>query len=399
MLTFVKSFIKLILILFEGLFFSLLKRGTNGVALIRLDAIGDFIIWLDTAKEYRSLYPKQKITLIANATWADLASQLSYWDDVFPVDIRHLNLKQPLKRWRLLRRFRQRGFHTAIQPTLSRVLMHGDSVVRATGAKHRIGSEGDLANSSASEQRIGNRWYTQLLSVGHNPMMELLRNAEFFSSLAAAPHQAALPHLPRLAKLPTNLQPNAPYFIVFPGASWSGRQWPVAQFAAALVELQRRHGWHPVLCGAPNEAALCQAIADAAAVNCSNLAGQTNLGELVEVVRGARLLIGNETSAVHIAAAVGTPAVCILGGGHFGRFMPYPETVPGIKPVVAAKAMPCYHCNWRCNQPHNPSGPVPCVSQITVETVLQAAQQALSVPNTVQARASSNQSTRHATPA
>ena len=38
------------------------------VLLIRQDAIGDFIIWLDTAKEYRKLYPQEeyKIILVGN---------------------------------------------------------------------------------------------------------------------------------------------------------------------------------------------------------------------------------------------------------------------------------------------------------------------------------------------
>jgi ADP-heptose:LPS heptosyltransferase len=379
-----KSLIYSILIFFEKLFFFVSKkRKLGGIALIRLDAIGDFLLWLDTAQEYRRLYPNQKITLIANTAWVDLAKQLPYWDEVLPVDIRHLYLRHPFKRWQLLWRISQRGFHIAIQPTFSRVLMHGDSVMRATGAKQRIGSRGDLANTTAEVYKTGNRWYTKLLPASPGQMMELLRNAEFFSQLSDTTHQSVLASLPRLAGRPSALLSAVPYFIVFPGASWVGRQWPVASFAAALLELQRSHGWQPVLCGAPNEAGICQAIANAAAINCINLAGQTTLSELAEVIRGARLLVGNETSAVHIAAAVGTPSVCILGGGHFGRFMPYPDNLLGIKPVVAAKYMDCYHCNWICSQSYDSNGPVPCIDNISVANVLSAAQQALLMSHTL----------------
>ena len=193
------------------------------VALIRLDAIGDFILWIDSAKEYRRLYPSQKITLIANAAWADLAKQLPYLDEVWPVDIRHLGLGQPLRRWQLLRQISKGGFDTAIQPTFSRALMQGDSVIRATQARQRIGSVGDLAIDSATERITGNRWYTQLLPASTSPLMELQRNAEFISHLAGAPYQASLPQLPGLTTLPTPLKPKVPYFIVFPGGSWSGR--------------------------------------------------------------------------------------------------------------------------------------------------------------------------------
>ena len=58
------------------------------VLLIRQDAIGDFMMWLDTAKEYRKLYPpdKYKIILAGNKIWCDLAQELPYWDVVIPVD-------------------------------------------------------------------------------------------------------------------------------------------------------------------------------------------------------------------------------------------------------------------------------------------------------------------------
>ena len=38
------------------------------VLLIRVDAIGDFVLWLDTAKEYRKLYPSEeyRIMLVGN---------------------------------------------------------------------------------------------------------------------------------------------------------------------------------------------------------------------------------------------------------------------------------------------------------------------------------------------
>jgi len=57
------------------------------------------------------------------------------------------------------------------------------------------------------------------------------------------------------------------------------------------------------------------------------LAGKTTIAQLVELIRNASLLIGNDSAAIHMAAATQTPSVCILGGGHYGRFLPYqPES-------------------------------------------------------------------------
>lgn len=344
----------------------------TGVVLIKLDAIGDFIIWLDAAKEHRRLYPNQKLTLIANATWADLARGLVYWDEVWPIDLLRF-MHKPFYRWTMLRKIGQANFETAIQPTFSRVLMHGDSVMRATHASQRIGSVGDLCNITARDKALSDRWYTRLVPASLDPLMELQRNAEFINHLIDKSFKACLPKLPGVTALPKRLQPQGSFFILFPGASWNGKQWPPQYFVEVGVQLHRRYGWQAVLCGSPAERGLCQSIADAAKTPCLNFAGQTTLAELAALILGAQLVLANETSAVHLAAAVRTPAVCILGGGHFGRFMPYPDTLVGLKPLVAAHPMACFNCNWHCNQPHDPAGPVPCVSEISIELVMSRA--------------------------
>ncbi len=45
------------------------------------------------------------------------------------------------------------------------------------------------------------------------------------------------------------------------------------------------------------------------------------------MISETELLISNDTSAIHIAAAVGTPFICISNGSHFGRFHPYPPEI------------------------------------------------------------------------
>lgn len=348
----------------------------TGLALIRLDAIGDFILWLDTAKEYRRLYPNQKITLIANAVWADMARMLPYWDEVWSVSLRDLS-RNPLCRWAFLCRVRKAKFETAIQPTFSRVFMQGDSVIRASCATNRIGSIGDMARILASDKAVSDAWYTRLVPANSSAKMELLRNAEFIQNLSHDDFRVALPQWPMLSKLPVSLLPQGPYSILFPGGSWRDKLWPNGFFADLSGRLYRKHGWRVVLCGSATERALCDLIAHTSGVACLNLAGQTTLPELAELIRGAQCLIGNDTSAVHLAAAVGTPAVCILGGGHYGRFMPYPDTVIGVKPVVAAHQMPCFNCGYQCNQLYDPAGPVPCVAQVSVDVVMDCVTQAI----------------------
>lgn len=353
-------------------------RSGGGVAIVRLDAIGDFVLWLDAAKEFRQLYPGKRITLLANSIWAELAARLPYWDEVWPVDVPRLR-KYSGYRWHLLRALRMRGFDIALQPVLSRVYLEGDALIRASGAGERIGSAGDDSRIQPHQKRVSDRWYTRLIAARPQPVQELERNAEFMRALGRAEFAAAGPLLPKLCELPQRLRIAVPYLIVFPGASWIEKRWPVSRFAQIADHFSREMGLKVVVCGSRDETGLCQVVARTATVEVANLAGQTTLSEFVELVRGARLLIGNDTAAVHFAAAVKTPAICILGGGHYGRFLPYGARVDGdTAPLVVAHRMPCYGCNWQCTQPHVKGEPVPCIRNISVQDVLRASDMAIS---------------------
>jgi ADP-heptose:LPS heptosyltransferase len=355
--------------LLDLLLLLIICRKKNGhLALVRLDAIGDFIIWLDSAKEYRRLYAEKRIVLIANAAWAGWAVNFPYWDEVWSFDSRRFK-RNLFYRFQTLLKMRQAGFEIVIQPTYSRTF-EGDSLIRVSGAAQRIGSIGDESNTSATVKALSNRWYTQLIPATERNLMELERNAEFIRNLSGLPYVAALPQLPERAVSARYVPSHNDYFVIFPGASWIGRQWSVENFAEVVSRLHAKLGWAIVMCGGPSDVMLCQQIGDKLTITYVNFAGKTSLPELAGLIARARLLITNETSAVHIAAALGTPAVCIVGGGHYGRFLPYPADMPGIKPLVADHKMPCFYCNWVCSERHDIAGPVPCIEKVSVQNVL-----------------------------
>ena len=73
--------------------------------------------------------------------------------------------------------------------------MIGDSLVRASGAKQRIGSAGDLSNISDFEKSISDCWYTHLVPSSSAPVSELERNAEFLHSVGLRDFQAKIPSI------------------------------------------------------------------------------------------------------------------------------------------------------------------------------------------------------------
>lgn len=343
--------------------------------IVRLDAIGDFILFLDTFKEYKKLYPATdwEITFLGNQTWVDLAKKLPYADQYWFIDCKKFS-REPLYRYRLLKKVRQASFDVAIQPTLSRDYAVGDAVIRASNAPVRIGSAGDRSNILAWQKRRSDRWYSRLIPALDQPLMELDRNAEFIRGLGLHKFQASTPVYPidTLSQLPQE-SPfiiDVPYFVIAPGAGFVEKRWSEKNFASVTESLFRRTGWTPVICGEPIEAPLAEKVTCfAPKLPWRNFVGKTTLAQMLHILNRAKLFVGNDSSAVHMAAAIGTPAVCIMGGGHFGRFFPYGNL---NRNKIVYKKMDCFGCNWRCKY-----SKIRCIEDIEVKDVLEAVQSVL----------------------
>lgn len=348
------------------------QSSQRSVVLIRLDLIGDFILWLDSAKSYRKLYPQHKITLVVNQVCLDLAEKLPYWDEVIPIDVGRLrkNDRYLLEHLFLVRR---RGFIVAIQPTYSREWV-GDLLVRATGSCQRIGYLGDLNNIELTKKLVTDGWYTNLVvnqDTSQNNM-ELNINAHFVRELGDRSFVSDAPFIAPLIKLPLHLQFKKNYIVIAPGASWKPRSWPTEHFVDLIKRLVNEFPYEIVLCGGHSDKDVCnELVTQIRSDKLLNLAGQTTLLELIEVIRHAKLLVSNESSPTHIAAATRTPSICLTGGGHFGRFVPYVFEKPstGPIPVSAAHKMDCYGCKWRCKYEITEGASVPCLNNIKVTDV------------------------------
>jgi len=379
---FFRALVLMLLDFFSVLKFRFSEREQSAQLIVRVDNIGDFILWLPSAKKLLSVYPaKRDSILVCNQACVDLAVATDLFSVVVGLDVARLtrDLRYRFQSLRLIARYRA---SIAIQPSYSRAFLSGDSLVRASGAKVRIGFDGDRNNIRLWEKRISDRWYTKLVRASDLPMMELDRNAEFLRNLGVADVHKCIGVLPKLIELPSEKKIPYDYLVVFPGASSVTRIWPVESFARAAKKVVDEYGFIPIICGGEMERELgnrlLSLIGDERG---KNYAGSTSLSELSEIIRGARLVISNETSAAHISAAVSTPSICILGGGHHGRFMPYPQDLEGVKPIAVTNQMSCFGCNWKCRFTDARSAPYPCVESVSVEQVTRAVRVAITQKN------------------
>ncbi|MEN8183460.1 MAG: lipopolysaccharide heptosyltransferase II, partial [Myxococcota bacterium] len=113
----------------------------------------------------------------------------------------------------------------------------------------------------------------------------------------------------------SGVEPGAPYLVVTPGASYgSSKLWPTASFAAACDAISARHGLQVLLAPGPGEEAIAGEIVRAMHEPALSFQDPpTSLAELVALLDGARLQLGNDTGPRHVAVALGVPAVVVMG--------------------------------------------------------------------------------------
>jgi len=341
------------------------------ILIIRLDGIGDFVLWLDAAKEIRRIYPNSRyeITLMANEDCAELAKAMPFFDHVWVIN-RNDFYKNLLYRYRSLSHVWKLGFDTVIQATCSRRFYRDDTIIRFSGAPHRIGLAGDWSNITHRQARKSDRWHTQLVPLSSKIEHELDRNAELIRGLGMKEFIAAVPVLQ--GSFPSRKISSRDYFVLSPGAGWTGKMWPAERFGEIARRIYRETGWCCVICGGPGEIDTAAKISEKKNdIPMHNLAGKTSLLALVGIIQKARLVVANDTSAIHIAAAVATPSVCILGGGHYGRFLPYPKRLRHNKavPMPVYRQMDCFGCNWKCVFSPKGGEVMPCMKEVSVEDV------------------------------
>lgn len=98
---------------------------------------------------------------------------------------------------------------------------------------------------------------------------------------------------------------------IAPGSVWPTKRWPASYFSELTSRLLQ-DGFEVKLVGSPADQAECDEVAKGNP-QAQNLCGKTTLLELFDVFFRSRLLISNDSGAMHMASAVGLPTVALFG--------------------------------------------------------------------------------------
>lgn len=212
---------------------------------------------------------------------------------------------------------------------------------RASGAPRRVGWNGPARREPASSLLLTER---RVLPAGVVHVID--KNLTLLASLgldAVGRRDFPLPPFEReAARVDRELAAlglERPV-LLHPGGGWASKLWP-AEFYGELASRLARRRIPTLVSWGPGEEGLAQrvvAASDGTAIACF----PCNLLELAALARRARAFVAADTGPLHLACAVGAPAVALFGPTDPARNGPWSRA-----DRVLSRRPPCFPCHRR----------------------------------------------------
>lgn len=339
------------------------------IAWVRTDSIGDNVLAASMLPYVRKKFNYAVITIICQEHNAPLYQCSPYVDRIVTYNRLRL-IKDSLYRDQIIQRLRIVDTDLVLNSVYSREAIT-DLIVAYCGTKKRVAFKGDVSNygDNIDNKENNDKIYSTLLLNDTETIPEIQRHREFLTALEI--HTDSLE--PQMWTSNSDREFAENFFkgnnlddtnviALFPGARHFHKEYN--QYDVVLKGLT---GYSLLVLGGMEVYQKGETLCRYSSGKSWNLAGKTTIPQMAELVRKCRLYVGSDSAGAHIACAVHTPNVVILGGGHFGRFIPYSY-------LTSAVCLPlsCYRCNWQC-----PYKSVPCINNINPETVMKAIRETL----------------------
>ena len=311
-----------------------LSKKTDKLAVIRVDEIGDYMLWRPVIEHLIKAYRFKglNITLYGNDSWRSLYEHLD--ENMFNrvIWINKKKFKSNLiYRYCILNEVKKEGFSSVINPTFSRDKRFDDAIVKAAKAPENIGMVANKENWRAYDEGYDEGLYTDIWEGPTTPLFELERNRLFTEYVTGKSIQHIQWQIPE-AKLPAlSIALPEKFVVIFPGSRSKHRIWPADYFAEVALHCLQNFGFSIVICGGNADKLYAAAFKKVFKESVTDLTGVTRLPELLTILHRAAALITVDTGSVHLAAAVGCKVLGIYNGSQYGRFAPYPnELAPQV---------------------------------------------------------------------
>jgi lipopolysaccharide heptosyltransferase II len=351
------------------------------ILLIRLRLIGDVVFTTPIIRAMKRAFPQAHLTYVVEPEAAPVVAGNPHLDELIVVP-KTRGLQRLRGDLALARRLRAARFDIVMD-------LHGGPrsslLARATGAPQRIGY--DVKGRSWLYTRTVHR------KPGLHPRHSVANQWDLLDAIEGWPggdpdparDAVEMPLDPAVdARIAGQLQragvaATHALVVIHVSAGNPFRRWPEPAFirlVAGLASADARR--RIVLSSGPSDRPAAARIAAAARTELGARAhqvvdlGEVDLAELQSLVGRSALFIGGDSGPLHVAATTMTPIVGIYGPTLVERSAPWRDP-HAISEAVQVTGLPCRPCDQRVCEP----GDYRCLTTLTPESVIDAAERAL----------------------
>ncbi len=318
------------------------------ILLVRTSSLGDVVHSLPVLAALRRHLPGARIGWVVEEAFAPLLAGHPDLDQLIVVRLRRWG-RRP---WQARTLGEIAGFLAALDRFAPQVVLDlmGNHKAAAIAAL-------SLAPRRIGHARAGRRepssalWLSERVPVDGSHAVDRALSLLDALGLPREPADFGGPKLFRATARPAAAVPGpaAPRFaLIHPGAGWGNKAYPPAWWGEAARRLHAATGVRTRVAAAPGEETLAAAVVAAAgggSAAAAEVAAAPDLPALAALLRGASLMLGGDTGPTHLAHALGTPVLMVMGPTDPDRHGPY-----GAPERALYRRLPCSFCYRRFDE-------------------------------------------------
>ena len=280
-------------------------REPKKVLVIKLSALGDFVLALAAMRKIREAHPEAHITLLTTPAFEALAKSSPYFDAV-DAGGRAQGIGQWIALVLRLRRARYDRVYDLQTSSRSNMIFYGLQMLAPEWSGIAMGASHPHRNPRRDLMHTLERQADQLKYAGIWP------------GAPTEPGQAPPPDLSWIVNSAPPERPPAagtrkrPTVVMIPGgaAHRLDKRWPAERYGE-LAKALHGLGYDIVVIGGLQESELARKI-QRSLPQARDLTGRTDFAQIGLLGARAALVIGNDTGPLHLAAAAGAPTIVLF---------------------------------------------------------------------------------------
>jgi heptosyltransferase II len=312
--------------------------------------VGDMVLAQSLFKQLKINQPECQITVAAPSWTLPLLDKMPEVSEAIALPFKHGNLALR-ERYNLGKQLAKQGFTQAILLTNS---LKSAILPWAANIPVRTGFKGEMRYGLINDMRALDKTALKK-TVERFVVLGLPKNTPLPRQLPQPALKADPAHAQQLLVTLGIEHKDQPILGLCPGAEYGeAKRWP-AEYYAEVANHALNQGWQVWLFGSEKDTPVTASIQQLTRQRCQDLAGRTQLGEVIDLMSLCQIIISNDSGLMHVAAALDKKLIAIYGSSD-------PNHTPPMHPqaVIEYLGLSCSPCFERVC----PLGHLNCLREI-----------------------------------